>query len=83
MISIEELKQYIQEHHYKMSEKEVADMIEELNYVGNGKINYSEFLAATIEVKTFFNDAKLRSVFSMFDTDGEGKISESDMHFAF
>lgn len=83
MIRAVELKKYIQAQHLGVSDKELKEMMEELNYTGDGKINYSEFLAATIEIKTFFNDAKLRTVFSMFDTDGEGRISESDMHFAF
>jgi Ca2+-binding EF-hand superfamily protein len=58
-------------------------MIKELNNTGNGKINYSEFLSATLNVKTFLNEAKLRSVFSIFDTDSSGKISEENMHNAF
>lgn len=39
-------------------------MIDELDFVagGDGKINYSEFLAATLDV-TIFNESKLRAVF--------------------
>jgi len=58
-------------------------MINELDFYGNGKINYTEFLAATLDVKTFFNESKLRSVFSMFDTDSNGMITEENMHNAF
>lgn len=28
-------------------------MIKEIDYAGNGKINYSEFLSATLEIETF------------------------------
>lgn len=58
-------------------------MISELDYSGNGMINYSDFLAATLDAKSFINEDSLKSVFKMFDTTGWGKISESDMHFAF
>lgn len=54
-------------------------MIRELNYLGNGKINYSEFLAATIDDKLLINEAKLRNAFSIFDCDRDGLISESDL----
>ena len=57
--------------------------MEELDHYGNGKINYTEFLAATVDAKTFLNDAKLKSVLSMFDTDSNGKITEENMFFAF
>jgi len=58
-------------------------MISESDYAGNGQINYSEFLSATLDVKTFLNDTKLRSVFSLFDTDGSGTITEENLLYAF
>ena len=39
-------------------------MITEVDYHGNGKINYSEFLSATIDVRTFLTKHKLRAIFS-------------------
>lgn len=58
-------------------------MIQDLDYAGNGRINYSEFIAATVDVHTFFSDQKLRCVFSIFDTEGIGKITAEEMRFAF
>jgi len=40
-------------------------------------------MAATIDVKSFLTDDKLRSVFALFDTDGSGKITEVNLLFAF
>lgn len=34
---------------------------------GNGSINYTEFIAATMDAKTFMRDDYLRSAFNMFD----------------
>ena len=58
-------------------------MIKESDYAGNGQINFSEFLAATLDIKKFISETKLRSVFSMFNTDGSGTITEQNLLFAF
>ena len=34
----------------------VQEMIKEVDYYGNGKINYSEFLSATINVRSFMTE---------------------------
>ena len=57
-------------------------MIAEVDYQGNGKINYSEFLSATIDVRTFLTQNKLRAIFSQFDTDGSKKITAENIYFA-
>jgi Ca2+-binding EF-hand superfamily protein len=36
-----------------------------------------------VDVKKFLNDTKLRSVFSLFDTDHSGKITVVNLHAAF
>lgn len=53
------------------TDTEIQALISELDYAGNGKISISEFLAATIDQKEFFSDARLRSVFGMFDVKGD------------
>jgi len=58
-------------------------MIKELDYAGNGQINFTEFLVATLDIKHFITETKLRSVFSIFDTDASGKITEDNIVFAF
>jgi calcium-dependent protein kinase len=83
MITATELKEFIAKHHMDVDDKEISRMIRDLDYAGNGRINYSEFLAATVDVQTFFNEQKLRVVFSMFDTFGTGQITAEEMHFAF
>jgi calcium-dependent protein kinase len=79
MIPAEVLFEHIKDQNLKISDQAVWDMIRELNYLGNGKINYSEFLAATIDDKLLINEAKLRNAFSIFDCDRDGLISESDL----
>lgn len=46
---------------------------------GNGTINYTEFLAATMEQQTFMKEAYLRQAFNMFDSDGSGAIDAAEV----
>lgn len=45
------------------------------DYAGNGKINYSEFLAATVEIKKVLTYDRLWALFKYFDTDCSGYIT--------
>ena len=53
-----------------------------MDYHNNKRINYSEFLAATIDVKNFLTDDRLKAVFSQFDTDSSGKITGENIYLA-
>jgi len=46
-------------------------------------IDYSEFLAATVNTKNLITDEKLWYLFHQFDTDNSGKITEVDLKRAF
>ena len=63
----------------------MVNLIEELDFVvgGDGLINFSEFLAASIDSKILFQDSKLRAVYQMFDVEGKGRISEEHLRNAF
>ena len=75
MINAQELSKIISEKSMGLSGKEINDLIKEVDYQGNDKINYSEFLSATIDVKRFLSDQRLRAIFSHFDTDSSGSIT--------
>ena len=82
MILEKELHDVIKKKQLNMSDKEVSDLIAEVDYQGNGKINYSEFLSATIDLQTFLDEQKLLAVFNQFDTDRSGKITEDNIYYA-
>lgn len=50
-----------------ISEKEVEEIIESVNFKGNGEINYSEFIAATLSVHELLTNEKLYALFKEFD----------------
>ena len=45
----------------------------------NGKIDYTEFLAATMEKKRFLKEERLYDAFSMLDKDHNGKITKEGL----
>ena len=46
---------------------------------GSGAINYTEFLAATMNQQTFLKESYLKTAFKMFDTDNSGKIDMEEL----
>lgn len=56
--------------------KEIDSIVNNLDYAQNNKINYSEFIAATISVKGFLTESKLKALFETFDVDKSGSITE-------
>lgn len=67
---------------HTMTLEEVASVIREVDYLGNAELNYSEFLAATMETSSFLDDNRLQAIFNVFDTSHSGKISEDDLYYA-
>ena len=82
LIHASELRDIILQQHGKVSESQINDIIQELDYIENNKINYTEFLAATIDVKTFLSESRLKAVFNKFDTDSTGKITKENIFLA-
>jgi len=62
-----------------MPQKEINSIIENADYHGNHKINYTEFLAATMKLSEQMTDERLWILFSHFDTDGSGKITGENL----
>ena len=46
---------------------------------GSGEINYTEFIAATIDANIFLREDYLRTAFNMFDKDKSGKIDNEEV----
>jgi len=59
-----------------ISDEEIDDIIKQVSYYGHARINYTEFLAATIKVKKVLNKARIWNLFKSFDTDDSGFITE-------
>lgn len=62
-----------------MNSKEIQEVLKSIDTDGSGVINYTEFIAATIEKNVYMKEDKLFSAFRMFDQDGSGKISADEL----
>lgn len=45
----------------------------------SGQIDYTEFLAATLDAQTYMRNDYLRTAFEIFDKDGSGKIDAEEI----
>ena len=78
-LSADELKQAVLKCNIDVPQDRVDDIIAEVDYFGNKRINYTEFLVATLDVKSFLDDQKLEAVFKQFDTDNSGVITQDNI----
>lgn len=83
MITPQELGDALKKIGKRKSAEKIAQIIKKVDYIGNGKINYSEFLAATVNVKVLLNDNLLMSLFQRFDIDNSGYITKENLKEAF
>ena len=54
-------------------------MFEKIDLDGNGTIDYTEFVTATIEEKNLVTIDRLKMAFKMFDKDGSGALSPDEI----
>lgn len=62
-----------------LTEAEVDKIIERADADGNGEIEYSEWVIATINKFDLLSDEKLKTAFGLFDADGGGSISPDEI----
>ena len=54
-------------------------MLQAADTDGSGEINYTEFIAATLEANVYMREEYLRTAFNMFDIDNSGKIDNDEV----
>lgn len=83
LLDSNEIREAIQMSRQKMSEKEVHQLIQNIDNNSNVKIDYTEFLVATINLQAIVTDELLASLFSCFDIDHTGGITVQSTKDAF
>jgi calcium-dependent protein kinase len=79
-ISLEELKEALKG--FENTER-IEEIMKNIDFDKNGEINYSEFLAATIDRKHLESEENMKRIFSHFDNKGEGVITTESLRKAF
>ena len=74
-----ELRKAIKQYDLTVTNEQVELIIKEIDYFGNGKINYTEFMTATLDVTTALDNFSLKAIFSQFDTDNSGFITRDNI----
>ena len=62
-----------------LAEQEVDRIMKAADADGNGEIEYSEWIVATTDKKKLLTNEKLQLAFKVFDKDGGGTISSSEI----
>lgn len=78
-ITLEELKLALSESGLKIAAVEIERVLSSFDYSQGGRINYSEFLLATLDKKAILDEAALHTAFKFFDVDNSGQISIEDI----
>ena len=65
----------------KLGEKtdDIEALFKSIDTDKSGAINYTEFLASTMDHKLYMKEEKLYEAFKAFDKDGSGKISTEEV----
>lgn len=61
----------------------IDQLFQKLDFCNTGKINYSDFLAATVDKKQALTNANLIFAFNYFDTENKGYITKHDLKEVF
>ena len=79
-ISYEELKKGLKELNcQKITDEELSELFKSIDVDKNGKIDYTEFLAASLQKKMYLKEERLYEAFCNFDLDGCGKITKEEL----
>ena len=78
-ITYEELEDALQRAGIEAASTEIKQIIENIDYHGDGQISYSEFLVATVKSKKLLTEETLWNAFKRFDTDNSGTITADNL----
>ena len=81
IITTEDLGRVMRSLGENPTEAELQDKINEVDTVGNGTINFPDFLTMMMEkkMKDTHSEEEIREAFSVFDKDGNGFISAAEL----
>ena len=65
--------------HFNMAEGNVRKLLKAADINKDGKIDFSEFVAAACDKKKLLSDENLRAAFNALDTDGDGYLQKNDI----
>merc|ERR1719384_577520 len=77
-LTVAELKQGLEKSAIKLP-SDLNHLLEEVDTDGSGVVNYTEFLAATMDKKLYNQEQVVWNAFKKFDLDGSGAIDRDEL----
>merc|ERR1712048_182725 len=78
-LTVKEMKDGIQKAGLKEVPPDLQQIMEEVDSDGSGVIDYTEFLAATLDKKMYTQEEVCWQAFRVFDKNGDGNISKEEI----
>merc|ERR1712137_1509916 len=78
-LTLTELKAGLEKSGLEEIPSDLKQLVEEVDGDGSGQIDYTEFLAATIDRQVYAREEVMWSAFRTFDLDGDGRITMAEL----
>jgi len=79
LLSVQEMREGLTKAGLKDIPPDLQQIMEQVDSDGSGVIDYTEFLAATLDKKAYIQEDVCWSAFRVFDRNGDGKISIGEL----
>jgi len=79
LLTVNEMKEGLQKCGLKEIPPDLQQIMEDVDSDGSGVIDYTEFLAASLDKKVYMAEDVCWQAFRIFDRDGNGKISREEL----
>merc|ERR1711988_1963154 len=81
LLTVKEMKEGLGKCGLKEIPPDLQQIMEEVDSDGSGVIDYTEFLAATLDKTVYMKEAVCWQAFRIFDRNGDGKISAQELQY--
>ena len=84
-LTLEELEAGIQDlvQIFNLDEPDVRNILQSADVNGDGRVDYTEFIAAAFQKDLLLSQSNLKQAFRMFDADDDGTISKEELKMVF
>jgi len=78
-LTTENIEQHIHDQGLHDIAPNLARVIDDMDVSGTGQVDWTEFLAASLDPRLYTEEAACKVAFSVFDLNGDGKICIDDL----